>query len=254
MHNFKRGTVLKLTCDVYEFLAKAPKAYEDLIDIISDDGTVKVKTHNGDYVGFYGMKVKIHTRFMKQFVDVTPDKIEVPVIELDKQDPDTVAWKTYDSCEADENGERIILKKVTTNKEAAEFNSTAELDKQLETLNPELAQERIACFVKGKFKKGDEYDSTAEFDKQLETLNPGVLTSEPIDYMTIIGRSLLEETTESLATAASKLNSLGYEIKGDEWLNKEEIKKNKAIEMRNKICGMPLIDIAQLLIDNNIEL
>ena len=72
--------------------------------------------------------------------------------------------------------------------------------------------------------------------------------------MTIIGRSLLEETTESLATAASKLNSLGYEIKGDEWLNKEEIKKNKAIEMRNKICGMPLIDIAQLLIDNNIEL
>lgn len=247
MHNFKRGTILKLTCDVHEFLSKAPKAYEDLIDIIDEDGTVKVKTHNGDYVGFYGMKAKIHTRFMKQFVDVTPDKIEVPVIELDKQDPDTVAWKTYDSCEADENGERIILKKVTTNKEAAEFNSTAELDKQLETLNPELAQERIACYVKGEFKKGDEErDSTSALvDKALVEMN-----KECIE----IREGLLADVTDSLAKAASKLNSLGYELTGGDWMHQDDIKKYKISAMANKVHDMTSWDIAQLLIDNNIEL
>lgn len=191
MNNFKRGTVLKLTCDIHEFLSKAPKAYEDLIDIIDKDGAVKVKTHNGDYVGFYGMKAKIHTRFMKQFIDVTPGKIEVPVVELD------------------DGHMEAINEQVAT----LEFNPVIEIEKQIE----------------------------------IEELNPNIGYAELKD-------SLLEGVTDSLALAASKLNSLGYEFTGCDWMHQDDIKKYKISAMANKIYEMTAIEVAELLVKHNIEL
>lgn len=204
MKKFPRGTILKLTCDIHEFLSKAPKVYEDLIDIIDEDGTVKVKTHQGDYVGLYGMKVKIHARFIKQFVDVTPE-IEVPAIKLD-----------------DGHMEAI--------------------DEQVASLGtPEVFIEHEAAKVIIEQRKNEVKEKH------------GALTSEPVEY-TELKSSLFNETVNSLATAAAKLNSLGYEFSDGEWLSQEEIKEQKLATMTDKVYDMTAVEVAQLLIDNNIEL
>lgn len=229
MHNFKRGTILKLTCDIHEFLSKAPKAYEDLIDIISEDGTVKVKTHNGDHVGFYGMKAKIHTRFMKQFVDVTPDKIEVPVVKLDdghmEAIDEQVASLDSETLIDHEDAKVIIEQRKNEIKEDYETGMRN-------------AMKDIAQLCGYKFAIDVGYEDIAE--KVSSTIE--------------LKQALLEEVTDSLATAASKLNSLGYEFTGCDWMHQDDIKKYKISAMANKIYEMTAIEVAELLVKHNIEL